>query len=187
MAAAAQRWSLTSPVLGGRTVTADGFEEITFGHLGLAHDRPDIRRTTVGTYQLLPVAAGAVLDGCAALVGAVALDGGGLIVVGTDEVPEEAVAVLVLSPLIQFRLPFVPWALLHGLTTPSADPLAPAVRTPDAPEVVAEDQTRPSRETATGTRPSAGRPQRERRMPSWRSPKPMERRRRSSAPERAMA
>ena len=121
-----------------------------------------MRRTAVGTYRLVPVAPCSTLDGCAARVGAQVCASGGLLVVGTCEVPGEAVAVLVLGPLVQIRLPAVPWGWIRHLTTPATDPLMPPAM-PD-PAVVP-------------TRPLHTLPQRERRMPSWRSPKPTTRRR----------
>jgi hypothetical protein len=170
IASAAQRWSLSPPALGGPVVPADGFRELTFAGLGLAHDagRPDLQRTATGTYRLVAVDPCETLDGCAALAHTEA-PSGALLVVGTDEAPEDAVAVLVLGPLVHVRLPRVPWRWIRELTTPATDPLVPAVAAPSAPDVEYV--------------PATSRPQRERRLPSWRSPKPTARRR-APAPER---
>jgi hypothetical protein len=132
-----------------------------------------VRRTPAGTYRLVPVAACGLLDGCAALIDVEAAAGGGLLVVGTDETPDEAVAMLVLGPLALVRVLEVPWEWIRQLTTPAADPLGiDRVALPE-PTVVYV--------------PAGGRPQHDRRMPSWRSPKPTTRRRTPSAPERLAA
>ncbi|HEX9951473.1 MAG TPA: hypothetical protein VGB53_06865 [Rubricoccaceae bacterium] len=142
----------------------DGFAVLSLDCLGLAADprRPDVRRTAVGTYRLVRVAPCAVLDRYGARVGAEACTGGGLLVVGTCEAPDQAVAVLVLGPLVQVRLRAVPWAWIRSLTTPATDPLR-SLATPEP--------------TVAPARPLHTLPQRERRMPSWRSPKPTTRRR----------
>ena len=171
VAAAVQRWSLTPEALGGPAAGRAHFDAVTFDALGLAAGATGVRRTPLGTLRLLPVAPCATLDGCAALVGTEPPTAGGLLVVGTCETPAEAVAVLVLGPLVQVRLPAVPWAWIRALTTPAVDPLLPAVSTPVA---VAKAARVPARHV----------PQSERRMPSWRSPKPTARRR-DRAPERA--
>ena len=141
-----------------------------------------MRRTAVGTYRLVPVAPCAILDRYAASVGADPCTSGGLLVVGTCERPDEAVAVLVLGPLVQVRLPAVPWAWIRDLTTPATDPLMP-------PATAVAPATDPLTTPATAVapaRPLHTLPQRERRMPSWRSPKPTTRRRGTRrAPERA--
>jgi hypothetical protein len=177
IAAAAQRWALTPAALGGPSEPAGAFRGLTFADLGLAADpaRADLRRTAVGTYRLL-AAEGDVLDSYATNLGT-EVAAGGLLVVGTDEAPEDAVAVLVLGPLVQVRLPAVPWAWVRALTTPTADPLVAA--TPPKPTRA------PGRAVVVRT-PAPIRPQHERRMPSWRSPKPPTRRR-DGAPERLAA
>ena len=165
-AAAAQRWSLTPAKLGGPS--APGFGELDFDALGLPHGprHASVRHTSCGTLRLLPVAPCATLDGCAALLGAEVSAGGGLLVVGTDTVPEDAVAVLVLGPLVQVRLPHVPWAWVRDLMD------APPVAVPAPP--VAAPAMRASKRPRV---PAAALPQRDRRMPSWRSSKPTTRRR----------
>ncbi|HEX8299203.1 MAG TPA: hypothetical protein VF594_08600, partial [Rubricoccaceae bacterium] len=156
MASLAQRWLCSPPVLGGPDVPSEGFAGLTFDMLGLASAaaHPDVRRTVIGTYQLVPIPPGPALDGYAARIGAEACEAGGLLVVGTSETPDEAVAVLVLGPLAQLRLSAVPWGWIRDLTTPAADPLMPPV--PTAAPVV------------TPVRPLHTLPQRARRMPSWR-------------------
>ena len=171
VAAAVQRWLVTPAALGGPAAGRVCFDAVTFDTLGLACGARGARRTMAGTLRLIPVAPCATLDGCAALVGAERPDAGGLLVVGTCETPGEAVAVLVLGPLVQVRLPDVPWAWIRALTTPTTDPLLPVLAVPVA---VAKAARVPARYV----------PQRERRMPSWRSPKPTARRR-DRVPERA--
>ena len=183
--ALAQRWSLTPAMLGGPILPGEGFGAVTFDTFGLAHDpaHADVRHTAVGSYRLIPVAPCATLSGCAALAGTEAPAGGGLLVVGTGEDPADAVAVLVLGPLVQVRLPAVPWAWVRELTTPETDPLAARVKTPapvGAPVVEALVSEAPARIEAPATRTTrraVDLPQRHRTMPSWRSPKPMTRRR----------
>lgn len=168
LAARAQTWFRSPVVLGGCEAPETGFAGVTFAALGLASDARGVRHTAVGRYRLIPVAPCATLAGCARLVGTDEPVAGGLLVVGTGETP--AVAVLVLGPLVQVTLPQVPWGWIRSLTTPATDPLLPA-------EPVA----------APAALPMHARPQRERRMPSWRSPKPTMRRRDSRrAPERAV-
>ena len=168
VAAAVQRWLVTPAVLGGPAAGRVRFDAVTFDTLGLACGAARVRRTAAGTLRLIPVAPCAMLDGCAALVGSERPDAGGLLVVGTCETPGDAVAVLVLGPLVQVCLPDVPWAWIRALTTPASDPLLPAE--PVATEPVAAEPK--------GVRvPARPVPQRERRMPSWRSPKPTARRR----------
>jgi hypothetical protein len=176
IAAAAQRWALTPAALGGPSETAGAFRALTFADLGLPADpaHPDVRRTAVGTYRLLAAPSDA-LDSYATHLGT-DVAAGGLLVVGTDDAPEDAVAVLVLSPLVQVRLSAVPWAWVRALTTPAADTLVAAAPSKPAPGPV----------RAVVRTPALVRPQHERRMPSWRSPKPPTRRR-DGAPERLAA
>ena len=176
VASLAQQWFRSPVILGGADAPASGFAGLTFDALGLtaALHHPDVRRTAVGTYRLVPVAPCAALDRYAASVGADPCTSGGLLVVGTCERPDEAVAVLVLGPLVQVRLPAVPWAWIRRLTTPAVDPLMPLMPLATPATAVAP------------ARPLHTLPQRERRMPSWRSPKPTTRRRGTRrAPERA--
>ncbi len=182
IAAAAQRWSLTPAVLGGPAAADAGFAGLDFAALGLSHDarHADVRHTPSGTVRLLPIAPCATLDGCAALLGTDVAAGGGLLVVATDATPEDAVAVLVLGPLVQVRLPHVPWTWVRNLMD-AADAPAPAPSVP-APAVSAPVVRAPRRPGI----PATALPQRERRMPSWRSPKPTTRRR-DRAPERLAA
>ena len=166
VAALAQRWSRTPAVLGGPVLPGEGFGAVTFDTLGLARDarHASVRRTDIGTYQLLAVAPCAALDGLAATADTPPPAGGGLLVVGTCERPEGAVAVVVLGPLVQIRLPDVPWAWVRDLMTRAVTPTA------CLPAPV------PAARPATGGRP------RQRAMPSWRSPKPTRRQRTTDRP-----
>ena len=172
LGALAQRWLRSPAVLGGSADPAASFRSLTVAALGLRADprHPDVRHTATGTYRLIPVAPCAMLCASAARVRAEASVGGGLLVVGTGGAPDAAVAVLVLGPLVQIPLPAVPWAWVRALTTPASDPLA----TSEAPTEVPP---------ARAVRPPD--PQRARRMPSWRSPKPTTRRRDTPASRRA--
>ncbi len=170
LAARAQLWLRTPALLGGPTDETRGFHDLTVDMLGLRPDvqQPTVRHTASGSYRLLPVPPCAALTAAAARLCTEAPAGGGLLVVGTGDVPEDAVAVLVLGPLVQISLDAVPWTLVRALTTPQIDPFLP---TPA--EMVAEPVLKaPARRHA-----AAGTPQRERRMPSWRSPMPPTRRR----------
>lgn len=168
LAARAQRWLLTPPGLGGPADAAGGFRGLTVAALGLCADpqRPAVQRTASGAYQLLPVPPCAALRAAAERLG-VGASIGGLLVVGTDEAPEEAVAVLVLGPLVQIPLDAVPWPLVRALTTPRVDPLL-TLETPT-------EALKPRRGATTDA------PQRARRLPSWHSPKPTTRRRERAA------
>lgn len=170
LAARAQTWFLTPAPLGGPADAARGFRDLTVADLGLCADpqHPTVRHTASGAYRLLPVPPCAALHAAAERLGAEASVGGGLLVVGMDEAPEDAVAVLVLGPLVQIPLDAVPWTLVRALTTPRADPLVPAA----APAMPTAEVPMPRRAAATPDTP-----QRARRLPSWRSPKPTVRRR----------
>ena len=167
VAALAQRWSRTPAVLGGPVLPGEGFRVVTFDTLGLARDarHAAVRRTDVGTYRLLSVASCEALDGHAASADTPPPAGGGLLVVGTCERPEGAVAVLVLSPLVQILLPGVPWAWIRDLMTRAT-----------LPATVRHPASVPS------VRQASGGPKRQRAMPSWRSPKPTRRRRTADRP-----
>lgn len=160
-------------MLGGPADAARGFHGLTVDMLGLPADpqHPTVRHTASGTYRLLPVPPGAALDAAAERLGTETPAGGGLLVVGTGEAPEDAVAVLVLGPLVQVPLDAVPWPLVRTLMTPPIDPLLPAEAPAEESPEPAVEAPAPRRVTETGT------PQRERRMPSWRSPRPTTRRR----------
>lgn len=172
IAALAQRWSRTPAVLGGPVLADEGFGAVTFDTLGLHRDahHARVRHTDIGTYRLLAVAPCETLSGCAALAATEAPAGGGLLVVGTCDQPDEAVAILVLGPLVQIPLPAVPWGWVRRLTTPVADPLMPRASTPsETPAVVTEAPRKKVRASEV--------PQRARRVPKWRGPMPRTRRR----------
>lgn len=171
LAALAQRWFRAPAALGGPADPARGFRDVSVAALGLSPDPrdPAARRTASGTYRLIAVPPCAALRTVAERLGVEASVGGGLLVVGTGGRPGEAVAVLVLGPLVQVALDAVPWLLVRALTTPRADPLLPAeptVAVRGKPVVAAPRRTRP-----------LDIPQHARRLPSWRSPKPTTRRR----------
>lgn len=176
LAERAQQWVRSPAALGGPESPDTGFAGLTFDMLGVSADARDVRHTAVGVYRLIPVAPCATLAGCARLIGAEEPATGGLLVVGTGETPDVAVAVLVLGPLVQVTLPTVPWGWIRALTTPTADPLLPAETEP-----VIE----PVAETAAESRPMHVCPQRERWMPSWRSRMPTTRRRDRAAVQTA--
>lgn len=169
VAALAQRWSRTPAVLGGPILPGEDFGAVTFDTLGLTRDacHADVRQTAAGTYRLVCAGPGPELSAHAERFGAEAPAGGGLLIVGTRDAPEEAVAVLVLGPLVQVCLPDVPWEWIRRLTTPETDPLA-------APAQPATPEPEPRHEAP---RRASDLPQRTRRMPSWRSSKPATRRR----------
>ncbi len=164
LAERAQQWVRSPAMLGGPESPETGFAGLTFDTLGVAADARGVRHTGIGAYQLLPIAPCATLAGCARLVGTEEPTTGGLLVVGTGETPDVAVTVLVLGPLVQVTLPTVPWGWIRSLTTPATDPLLPT-------------RIESAAEPAVLPRPMHARPQRERRMPSWRSPMPTTRRR----------
>lgn len=140
--------------------------------LGLAPDphSETVRRTASGAYRLLPVPPCAALRRAAERLGAEASLSGGLLVVGTGGEPGEAVAVLVLGPLVQVALDAVPWPLVRALTTPDADPLVPTESPVEMP-----CETPVSKAPRRASTPAT--PQHAHRLPSWRSPKPTTRRR----------
>lgn len=173
LAALAQRWLRTPTALGGPEDASRGFRDVDVAALGLSPDprHRTVRRTASGTYRLLPVPPCAALLRAAEHLGAEASIGGGLLVIGTGGETGEAVAVLVLGPLVQVALGTVPWSLVRALSTPGTDPLLPVGPRTDVrgkPARTAPGQKR-------GSTPST--PQHARRLPSWRSPKPTTRRR----------
>lgn len=115
VAAAVQRWAATPDAWGGGA--SAGIARATLDAVGLANRplAPGVYATQTGCYRVVPVPPCAQLDRAAARMATEAPVGGGLLVVGTGGASEDAVAVLVLGPLVQVALERVPWAWIRPL------------------------------------------------------------------------